>query len=191
MVNEAAGPSRRTFLGAAGAALAGAVVVGGCGSHPKTGRKAIANLSPQATANDLRILRHALELERRAVAAYTACIPLLGHRDAKAAQQFLGEELQQTGELLALIRAAGGPYPARAASYDIGHPRDGAEALVLLHSLESEQIGNYLRSIPMLSAGPVRAAVSSILTVDSQHVTMLRLVQGQVPVPSAFVTGAE
>jgi hypothetical protein len=33
--------------------------------------------------------------------------------------------------------------------------------------------------------------VATILTVDSQHVTMLRLTQGQTPVPSAFVTGAE
>jgi hypothetical protein len=60
-----------------------------------------------------------------------------------------------------------------------------------LRSLETLQITNYLQSIPRLSPGPVRAAVASILTVDAQHVTMVRLAQGQTPVPSAFVSGAE
>jgi hypothetical protein len=36
----------------------------------------------------------------------------------------------------------------------------------------------------------VRAAVSSILTVDSQHLAVVRVMQGQVPVPGPFVTGS-
>jgi hypothetical protein len=37
----------------------------------------------------------------------------------------------------------------------------------------------------------VRAAVASILTSDAQHVAILRLAQGEVGAPSAFVTGHE
>jgi hypothetical protein len=183
------GASRRALLSGAGAALS-AVVVAGCG-RPAAGRKAVKQLPKPLMESDVRILSHALELERRTVAAYIAGMPLLTHDQSKAARQFLNEELQHTGELLSLITAAGATPAPRADSYPIGHPTDGAGVLTLLHSLETLQISNYLRSIPRLSPGPVRAAVASILTVDAQHLTMVRFIQGQDPVPSAFVSGAE
>jgi Ferritin-like domain len=187
-----AGASRRALLSGAGATLTGAVALtlGGCG-HPSTGRKAVKQLPRPQMERDVRILGQALELERRTVAAYVAGIPLLSHPLAKVARQFLNEELQHTGELISLITAAGAQPAPRADSYELGHPRDAGGVLRLVHSLEALQIKNYLQSIPRLSAGPVRAAVASILTVDSQHITMLRLAQGQTPVPSAFVTGSE
>ena len=191
MVNEP-GASRRALLSGAGAALTGvaALALGGCG-RPATGRAAVKELPRPLMENDVRILGRALELERRTVAAYVAGMPLLSHPLAKAARQFLNEELQHTGELISLITAAGAKAPLRADSYELGHPRDAGGVLALLHSLESLQIKTYLESIPRLSPGPVRAAVASILTVDAQHLAMLRLAQGQTPVPSAFVTGSE
>jgi hypothetical protein len=193
VVSQAGGASRRALLSRAGATLggAGAVVLSGCGRRAKSGRKAVKQLAPAIRRSDLELLGNALELERRAVAAYIAGIPLLARPDAKTAKQFLNEELQHTGELLALIKAAGGQAPPRAASYDIGHPRDAAGVLALLHTLEAVQITNYVRSIPRLAPGPVRAAVASILANDAQHIAMLRLAQGQPAVPSAFVTGSE
>ncbi|MGH2875861.1 MAG: ferritin-like domain-containing protein [Solirubrobacteraceae bacterium] len=184
--------SRRALLGAAGAALAaaGGVALAGCGSTG-TGKRAVKQLPPAVRRRDIGILLGALELERRTVTAYVAGIPLLGHHHAKAAQRFLSEELEHTGELIALIKAAGGKAPSRANSYALGHPRDEAEVLALLHSLERMQIATYLHAIPRLAPGPVRAAVASILTVDSQHVSMLRVVQDMVPVPAAFVSGDE
>jgi hypothetical protein len=169
---------------------AGAVVLGGCGRTP-TGRKAVKKLPKPLMARDVAILGRALELERRTVDAYVAGIPLLSHPRAKTAEQFLNEELQHTGELLTLMTAAGGTFVPRATSYDIGHPTDEAGVISLLHTLEALQIASYLRSIPELSPGPVRAAVASILTVDAQHLSMLRLAQGQAAVPSAFVTGTQ
>jgi hypothetical protein len=187
-----AGASRRALLSGAGAALtgAGALVLGGCG-RPPTGRKAVKELPRPLMERDVRILGQALELERRTVAAYVAGIPLLSHPLAKMARQFLNEELQHTGELISLITAAGAKSAPRADSYELGHPRDADGVLALWHSLEALQIKNYLQSIPQLSPGPVRAAVASILTVDSQHIAMVRLAQGETPVPSAFVTGSE
>jgi hypothetical protein len=137
------------------------------------------------------MLSAALALERRTVAAYVAGIPLLSRVDAKGAKDFLNEELEHTGELLSLIKAAGGTAPDRADSYDIGHPRDQAGVLALLHSLERLQIASYLRWIPRLSPGPVRAAVSTILACDAQHIAILRAAQGQPALVSAFVTGNE
>jgi hypothetical protein len=163
--------------------------VAGCGSAD-TGRQAVKKTSAPVRSQDIAILNQALALERRTVAAYIAGMPLLTQSERKAARQFLNEELEHTGELISLIKAAGGKAPPRADSYVLGHPTDGPGVLRLLHSLEGLQISGYLDWIPRLSPGPVRAAVSSILTVDSQHLAVVRVMQGQVPVPGPFVTGS-
>ena len=182
--------SRRALLTGAGAALAGGTLaLAGCGSAD-TGKEAVKKTSAPVRHEDIAILNQALALERRTVAAYIAGMPLLTRSERKATRQFLNEELQHTGELISLIKAAGGKAPPRADSYALGHPTDGPGALALLHSLEGLQISSYLDWIPRLSPGPVRAAVSSILTVDSQHLSMVRVMQGQVPVPGPFVTGS-
>ena len=124
--------------------------------------------------------------------AYIAGIPLLAHDEANAARQFLAAELEHTGQLIGLIPAAGAMAARSCRSYQFGHPRDRpAEVMTLLHSLESQQIAFYLQRLPQLSPAPVRAAVSTILTSDAQHIVVLRLAQGKMPAPSAFVTGAE
>jgi hypothetical protein len=189
------GPSRRALLNGATAALAGAgaLLLGGCGGQTRSATTtASVKTAPRPVQDrDVEILSRALALERRTVAAYTAGIPLLDRRQAKVAKQFLNEELEHTGELLSLIKAAGGQSPPRAASYAIGHPTDAAGVLGVLHSLEAMQIATYLDAIPRLSPPGVRAAVSTILTSDAQHVAILRLNRGMPPVPTAFVTGAE
>ena len=182
--------SRRALLTGTGTALAGgALALAGCGSVD-TGKKAAKKSSARVRHQDIEILGRALELERRTVAAYIACIPLLTRLQRKPFREFLNEELQHTGELASLIKAAGGKAAPRADSYPIGHPTDGPEALAVLHSLEALQISSYLEWIPRLAPGPVRAAVSSILTVDAQHLAMVRVTQGQDPVPGPFVTGS-
>lgn len=189
-----AGPApRRALLKSAGAAVAGLAVLGlsGCDAPAKTGQQAVKHAPPPVRTGDVALLGGMLELERRTVAAYTAGIPLLPPPEAKAARQFLDEELEHTGELLSLIKAARGKPPARQPSYDLGHPRTAADVLELLHALERAQIASYLAILPRLSPGAVRAAVATILASDAQHLAILRLTQGQVPAPSAFVTGRE
>lgn len=190
MVSRDAGASRRALFGAAGSALAavGGLSLAGCGSA--TARK-VAPPPPAVAARDIELLAAALELERRTVAAYVAGMPLLSRPLRRVARQYLSEELEHTGELISLTRSVGGHATPRADSYRLGHPTEPAGVLALLHELESAQLATYLRIIPQLSPGRVRAAASTILTVDAQHVALLRLQQGQDPVPSAFVTGAE
>ncbi len=186
--------SRRALLSGGMAALTGvgALLLGGCGGKSNASSTAAVSAAPPPVLHtDLQLLNRALGLERRTVAAYTAAIPLLRRPQAKTARQFLNEELEHTGELLSLIKAAGGKAPPRAASYDIGQPRSAPGVLAVLQSLEALQIANYLDSIPRLSPAPIRAAVASILTTDSQHIAILRLSRGLRPVPSAFVSGTE
>jgi hypothetical protein len=190
VVNPDGRASRRALLSGAGAALAGgSLALAGCGSA-EIGKQAVKKTSASAQHQDVVVLTEALALERRTVAAYIAGMPLLTFSQRKTARQFLNEELEHTGELISLIKAAGGKAPPRADSYALGHPTDGPGVLGLLHSLESLQLSSYLGWIPRLSPGPVRAAVASILTVDAQHLSMVRVLQGQVPVPGPFVTGS-
>ncbi len=185
--------SRRALLAGVRATLAagGVAALAGCGRQSRAGRKSLAQVPMPIRQADIEILGHLLALERRTIAAYTAGIPLLDRAQAKAAKQFLNQELLHAGELLGLIKAAGGELPVRAASYDLGGRSGAADVLGLLHRLERAQIGAYLEAIPRLAPGPVRAAVATILNNDAQHIAILRLLQGSSPVPSAFVTANE
>jgi hypothetical protein len=193
VVSDDDGSSRRALLTGAGATLisAGTVALAGCSSNAKTGQKAVKQAGQPVQRADLALLDSLLDLERRTVAAYTAGIPLLPRPEAKMAQQFLSEELLHTGELLSLIKAAGGLPPLRKASYDLGHPTDARQVLQLLSDLERAQLNAYLYAIPRLRPAPVRAAAATILSNDSQHIAILRQSLGLVPAPSPFVTGRE
>jgi hypothetical protein len=193
VVNYADGTSRRALLSRAGAAVAGGAALGlaACGGHQPIGTNAVKKLPQSVMRRDIEILTQARARARRTVTAYVAGMPLMPHSQVKAFRQFLNEELQHTGELISLIKAAGGKATARADSYQLGRPRDAAGVLTLLHQLEASQVAGYLQALPRLSPGPLRAAVSSILTVDAQHISMLRLAQGLTPVPSPFVTGSD
>jgi rubrerythrin len=185
------GRSRRGWLGGAVAAAAGTLALTGCGGSAKTdttagqtGTSSTDDTSPR----DVQLLAPALELERRTIDGYVACIPLLSKTNAQAAVVWLSAEIQHTGELIALIKQAGGKPAPRGNSYQLGRmPSNQGQALALLASLEQLQISYYLRIIAELQLPSARAAVSSILTNDAQHIALLRLVQGKPAVPSAFV----
>jgi hypothetical protein len=185
------GRSRRGLLTGA-AAAAGTMVLAGCGgSSMSAGSDSTTGTSPSADASphDVELLTAALELERRTVDAYVACIPLLNTVNAKAAAVWMSAELEHTGALIGLIFQAGAKAQPRANSYDIGpSPSNQQQALARLASLEQLQISYYLRIIGQLQLATARAAVGSILSSDAQHIALLRLVQGKPAVPSAFVT---
>ena len=69
----------------------------------------------------------------------------------------------------------------------IGRTND--DVLRLLHRIETLQLAAYVRAIPLLQLGKVRAAAMALFANDAQHVTILRLQLGLDPVPAAFVTG--
>jgi hypothetical protein len=166
------------------------VLLAGCGgSKPSTA--SVRKLPAVLRRADVTILNQVLDLEYGGIAAYTAGIPMLTGSVANAAKHFLTQELSHAGELAGLVKQAGGQAHVPKASYALGHPRSAADVLKFLHAVETAVIAAYLDAIPLLSPGPVRAAVASLLANDAQHVSILRSTLGEAPLPSAFVTAAE
>ena len=181
--------SRRTLLLAA-ASAGPAALLGGC-SGSKALREKVRG-GARVPHADVPPLNSLLDVEHYAIAAYAAGIPLLPLKSsqAKAAVQFLAQELAHTVQLSELIhRARGKPNRARA-NYDLGQPTTPEEVVALLKRVEQAQLVAYLRTIPLLSGGRVRAAVSSIFANEAQHLAMLRWQSGETPTPRALVTGS-
>jgi hypothetical protein len=185
----AAARSRRALLRTSGAGLGAALVLGACGKNSH--QPDVHKLPPELRRADVELLNRALDLENKAIAAYTAGIPLLDGRAHAAAKNFLSQELSHAGELSGLIKQAGGKANPPKPSYDLGQPNNRTDVLRLLHELERAEIAGYLAALPYVSPGPVRAALAAILANDAQHVTVLRLRLGVDPLPGAFVTGSE
>jgi hypothetical protein len=186
----AATSSRRAILTRLGAGLVAgaALVLAGCGA--KSNLLNVHKIPPEARSADVEILNGLLVIEYKAIAAYTAGIPLLEGRHVQtAARQFLSQEISHSGELYALVRQAKGDSPHPKSSYPFGRPAGHKDVLELLHMLEQEQIAAYLEAIPNVSPGPVRAALASILANDAQHLVVVRRALRVEPIPTAFVTG--
>jgi hypothetical protein len=177
---------------AAGAMLAvgSAVVLDACGKSDST-RVPLRKSTPQARAADASILNHMLGLEYATITAYIAGMPLLSADEQKVLQHFVLQEMTHAGELQGLVKEAHANPVKQQYSYELGHPRTGTEALLLLQAQESALIRGYLTAIPRLSPGPVRAAVASMAANDAQHLSMVRSALGRPLVPSAFVTGSD
>jgi hypothetical protein len=178
--------SRRQLLRVSAAAGA-ATALAGCGGSAHHARR----LRDAVSDHDVALLNDSLALERRAIAAYEAVIPLLAVRDKLIATVFLKQELLHAGRLIALINALGGPVTKPANTYTLGRPRTSRQLVKLLHQVEQVQMEAYVEAIPKLSAGHLRAAVASILAADAQHVAIIRGALGEAPVPAAFPSGAE
>jgi hypothetical protein len=180
--------SRRGLIRAAGAGLAGTLLVAGCG---KTSLREQVHNSAPILQTDVDLLQQLLHLEHVGIAAYTAGTPLLPPATVKAGKLFLNDELSHAGALSGLIRAAGGKPNKPAPSYELGHPRTSQEVLALLHRIEAAQIEAYLDALPRLAPSSVKRSVASIMANDAQHVAVVRAALGQPAVPSAFVSGRE
>jgi bacterioferritin (cytochrome b1) len=193
VVNEArsAAPvSRRALLQTSGAGLAAgiAVMAAGCGGQTPTVTRTI---SPAARSANVEILNLALDLEHKAIAAYTAGIPLLSGHAQKSAQRFLAQELQHADELFSLIRHQDGQPNKPQPTYDLGRPQSRKDVLQLLHEIERAQVRAYLAAIPEVTPGTYKSALGAILGSDAQHVALLRAALGTPPLAGAFVTGNE
>jgi hypothetical protein len=182
-------PSRRALLRIAGTgALASALA--GCGSHHSSRKTqtSTTTTSSKPPGPDAATLAPVLDLVHRTTAAYVAGIPLLSGDGANlAGQLFLSQELSHAGELGGLIHQAGGKPTHPRGSYDLGSPSTTTDVLRLLHGLEQDQIAAYIDVLPRLQTPTSRAAVASILANDAQHASILRLLLGREPIPSALV----
>jgi hypothetical protein len=163
------------------------VVLAGCGDS----LKAQLRREPAVAQTDVALLNQLIDLEYRAVAAYTAGQPLLDAAGAQAAKQFLSQELAHASGLSVLVKEAGGTANKPRASYDLGAPRSSADVLRLLHDIEAAQAAAYLYAIPRLQPEKVRTLTAQYFANDAQHLSVVRSLLHEPPLPAAFVTGRE
>jgi len=182
--------TRRRWLGRAARAVIAAGSASALGACGESLRSQLRRNSPVAET-DVKLLERLLDAERYAIAAYTAAAPLLPPSAARAAKQFLAQELAHAGGLIYLVGAAGAKAPDPRASYDLGKPRGARELLLLLERAERGQIAAYLTAIPRLAPGPVRTQAAAYFANDAQHLASVRLLLGEPPLPSALVTGRD
>ncbi len=167
---------------------------------------------------DVAVLNELLAIEYRAVAAYTALVPALPQPAnapkqttpgpppppnpnqplilrvplaIAAARQFLGHEVSHAGELQGIITQAGGTPIKPKASYALPRHAAKLEIIHFLHGIEHELVGVYLNAVTRLPAGKVRGAVAAILANEAQHISVLRTVLREPPLPSALLTARE
>jgi hypothetical protein len=153
--------------------------------------KAQLKRDPPVAQTDVALLNHLVDLEYLAVAAYTAGLPLLPPIAYHAAKQFLAQELGHAQGLSILVREAGGKENKPRQTYDLGNPRTSGDVLRLLHTVETLQIKAYLNAIPRLGPAKVRTLTAQYFANDAQHVSIVRSLAGQAPLPAPFVTGRE
>ena len=186
--------SRRELLGA-GLVLSAGLLLAGCGGDghssplpppppPHT------KISHHASELDVEVLNGLLDLEHKAIAAYSAGTPLLSGHLQRTARNFLGDELAHASELSSLITRHGGKPVRARPSYDLGHPGSLQELLQLFARVEQEQIAAYLGAIPLVRPGAMRASLGAILGSDAQHVALVRAALGEAPMIGAFVTAS-
>jgi Ferritin-like domain len=171
---------------AAGGAAAAGLLAGCSGSKPL---RLKVRSGVKVARGDVAILNGLLGIEQYTIAAYTAGIPLLRRPAAKAARQFLGQELAHAQALMDLITQAGGKAAKPSASYALGNPATEPQVLALLEALEGRQLAAYVQMIPRLTPGRLRSAVAAIFANDAQHLSVLRTALGHDPFPTAFVSG--
>jgi hypothetical protein len=154
--------SRRRFLGAAGA-LAGGVLLGGCGIGEAT-----------KVESDARVLERLLHYELAAVAALAgapAAALAVRDQDRRHAAR-LARELVALGVTADSRPAPGGPTSL------IARKQAGVYA--------------YVEALPGISDPDLRVLVMQIAASEAEHLAVLRLAAGDEPVPDAFAgfTGA-
>ncbi len=177
--------TRRALLG--GSAVGAVVLLGACGTHGR--QQLVPTTTAQVGDADVAILNQLLEREYKAIAAYTAGIPLLDGSAHDAAKQFLTQELYHASKLFSMIKRAGGKPDKAKAGYALGQPRTRDDVLALLHGLERGQIAAYVAAVPVVSHGPTRGVLAAILANDAQHDVVLRSELGLEPLTGAFVAG--
>ena len=178
--------SRRGFLHGAGAVATGgsAALLAACGGG--SGKKE----SKEAKQADVAILNSAIDLENRAIAAYTAGAPLLKGEALKLGRKLLGQEKDHADALSTAASQLGGHPIHPKASYSFPRVRNQDDVLRLFDTIEHELIGVYLDALPKLSSPSLRAQVASILANEAEHLSIVLGALGRPQVPTAFVTGS-
>jgi rubrerythrin len=182
------GRTRREAMAGAGGFLAGTTVVGAL-------RPRLASAREPADAG---ILASLLDLERAAVAAYSAALSsgLLRRDLAATLGHFLDQERQHVAALSRALGGLGG-RPRDAAPTEVtpvDPPGSQAGLLRVAVDLEAAAIAGYVDAMAGLQGPELLALVTRIAASEGQHLVVLRQALGASPaesVPSAFEAGTD
>jgi rubrerythrin len=176
-----AGLTRRGAL--AGAAIAVSSCGGGDAPPPRGPRP----------GSGVGLLNSVLALEHATVAAYEALGARLDGRARATASTIAAQERAHVRRLSELVFGLGGtPVAGRPAeTYEPSFPRldDAGDALLLAGDLEERLVRAYLDALAKLPAGPLRRAAAGLATSESEHLAVVRGLQGEPLAGQAFVTG--
>lgn len=191
--------SRRAFFRASGVTFVGgsAMFLAACGKPESSSSGSSGGSGGPGTpgankesGSDVDILNQALDLEHKAIYAYTAGAKILKGDALKAAKLFLKHEQAHAAALQAAIEAMKGKPHVASASYEIGAPKTQTDVLKLADMIENVAVQAYVGAIPQLASPELRATAASIATNEAEHIAVLRTALGMPPVPSPFVAGA-
>lgn len=180
--------SRRRFFRMSGVSAAGAstLFLAACGDDTKNPMQLGPDESDEA---DVEILNGVLDLEFMAIAGYkTGAGKLRGERLA-IVKDFLEQEQAHADALSETIRDLDGKPNRAKRDYDFPVLRTEADVLRLALDLENTAIAAYIDALPKFSDKALRSTASSIITIEAEHLTVLRDALGRQPVPGAFVVG--
>jgi rubrerythrin len=180
--------SRRRFFQTSGVGVVGgsAALLSACGNDGKT------TTTPGADERDkvdVEILNGALDLELMAVAAYKTGAGQLKGDVLQVVKGFLEQEQEHADALAQAIRDADGTPNKAKSSYDFPKFASQDGVLKFAIALENTAVAAYIDALPKLTKSDLRATAASILTVEAEHISVLRGALGLAPVPDAFVTG--
>jgi rubrerythrin len=187
---------RRRFLTASLGLAGGSALLTGCGKQNKAGGE-IAGEKPQKSASepvdndvsDVVVLNSALDLEHRAVAAYTAAIGALSGPNLRTAREFRDHERAHVLALTRAIKSMGGTPNQAAGHYTF--PRLPSQNAVLRFAIDLEDtaVAAYIDAIPRLNTADLRAETAAIVATEAEHLAVLSGALAQRSSPTAFVTG--
>ena len=181
--------SRRRLLGMAGAGLGGAsaAALAACGDDTRNPN--VQTGPDESDEADVEMLNSVLDLELMAIEGYKSGAAALRRPRLEIAKRFLEHERAHAEALATAIRDADGRPNRPKSSYDLPRLRSERDVLRFGVDVANTAIAAYIDALPKLSQGRLRALAASIVTVEAEHLVVLRAALGEPPLGEAFVAG--
>ncbi len=180
----------RTAGMAAGAALAGSMLMTSSDADTMAGHMATDSPTMSDTANDLAILNYALTLEYLETDFYTRVVaandanPYLDARQSMAAHKLREDEAAHVATITQVITSMGG---TPVASPKFTFPREAFDSpigfLLFAATLEVTGTSAYLGQAPRVRSKDVLKGAASIYGIEARHTGLIRFMLGEVFAP--------